>query len=238
MQDNSQKYISIDVIASRIKKHPMLKDMNYEDIISHTVDVLRLINMPPTYVEELECKKIIDYKVRIPENSKSIVAVDLVKGENRIPMVEATDTAQKHLHKLPESRNNKTLYTYTQSNNTLHFNIKEGEVDIIYNTLKCSPEGIPMIPDNVSVIKAIENYIKVEMFSMYVDLGKMGPGSLQRVEQEYAWYIGKAQTQFQGLNNEDSVETFLADLQRMFIKNTTHKDRHRYNANRELRFKN
>jgi hypothetical protein len=238
MNNRNHKYISMDVIANRILKHPLLKDMNYEDIISHTVDVLRLVNVPATYEEGSMYRDIIEYKAKLPQDNMNLKTVDYVRGNSHVPMVIATDSLNNHLEKLPSERNNRAAYTYTVNGGMIHTNQETGRIFITYDQLKCGPEGIPMIPDSVSLIKAIENYIKVQVFSVLVDLQKMGGASLQRAEQEYSWYIGKAQTEFQGFMNEDDLESFLRDFKRLFIENTNHKERNMYNVNREVKFKN
>lgn len=237
MNNRNFKYISMDVIASRVTKHPLLKDINFEDIISHTVDVLRLLNVPGAYEEDSVYKDIVEYKVKLPQNNLNVKSVDLVKGDKMIPMVIGSDSHHNHLQKLNKNRSQYTGYTYTINGGMIHTNQENGKVFVVYDQLKCGDDGYPMLPDSTSLIKAIENYIKVQVFSVLVDLQKIGGGSLQRAEQEYAWYIGKAQSEFQGFINEDDTEGFLRDLKRLFPKNNTHENRHRYNVNRELRYK-
>lgn len=238
MNNANYKYVSINTIAARVTKHPLLKDLNLEDIIDHTVDVLRLVNIPKTYVEKSCYKNVIDYKAAIPTESLKIVSVDHVSNNSHLtPMVQSTDTHQAVLEKLPTVIGSGAL-TYKQASDRIHTNFKDGLVFIVYESLECDKDGIPKIPDNISLMKAIENYIKVQVFSPMVDMQKLNQNALHRAEQEYSWYIGKAQTDFQGFDNDDSKETYLSDFKRMFDNVRTHKDRHRYNSNRELRIKN
>ncbi len=237
MNNRNFNYIGIDVIANRIMKHPLMKSLNYEDIIDHTVDVLRLSNVPGQYVEESCYVSIEEYKARIPKNNLNVKAVDFISGENHIPMVIATDGLQVQLGSVKSGRGSSGVMTYSLHNGMIHTNKESGELFVVYDTLKCGEDGIPMIPDSTSLLKAIENYIKIQVFSVLVDLGKLGPGSLQRVETEYAWYMGKSQTEFQGFKNDDDTESFLRDFKRLMIENTNHKERNMYNVSRERRIK-
>lgn len=237
MNNLNHNYVSIDVIASRILKHPLLKDMNYEDIIDHTVDVLRLIGTPRSYVEKSCYKNIIDYKALLPDDCLNVKSVDLISNGHAYPMVIATDARNTQLDKL-QNKIYSGRYSYTLNNNMVHTNCEEGLAFLIYDSLKCDENGLPMIPDNIPLIKAIENYIKVQVFTVLVDLDKLRANSLDRAEQEYSWYIGKAQSQFQGFQNDDDLESFLSDFKRLFLLNNTHGSRHRYNVNKELRYKN
>jgi hypothetical protein len=238
MNTRNHKYISIDHIIARLMRHPMLKDVNYDDMIAHAVDVLRLLKVPGQHEEKSCFKDIVEYKVRIPEESLNVKAVDLIKNKNHIPMVMATDTAHNHLNNLNKNRNNTTENTYSINGGMINTNQREGEVFIIYDAFKTDELGLPMIPDSIAVIKAIENYIKVQVFGVLVDLQKVSPNTLSRAEQEYGWYMGKAQSEFQGFVNEDDTESFLRNFKRLFINNNSHKDRGRYGVNRELKLPN
>lgn len=237
MNNRNFKYVSMDTIANKVMKHPLLKDINYEDIIAHTVEVLRLVKVPGVYEEESCFREIMEFKAKLPSDNLNLKTVDYVRGTQHVPMVIATDSLQKHLHKLAPSRNNHSAYTYTVNGGMIHTNKESGTLFITYEQLKCDDNGVPMIPDSMALSKAIENYIKQEVFAVMVDLGKIGPGSLARAEREYAWYIGKAQTEYQGFQNEDDTESFLRDFKKLFIESTNHKERHMYNVNREVKMK-
>lgn len=238
MNNRNFKYISMDVVANRILKHPLLKDMNYDDIISHAVDVLRLVNVPATYEEASSYHDIIEYKAKLPADNLNVKTVDFVTyAGGMIPMVIATDSLHNHMDRLPGRGAGQTVYTYSINGGMIHTNQENGKLFISYDQLKCGEDGYPMIPDSVSLRKAIENYIKVEAFQVMADMGKISYNTVSKAEQEYAWYIGKAQTEFQGFINDDDTESFLRDFKRMFIENTNHKERNMYNVNREIRYK-
>ena len=228
----------MDVIASRVTKHPLLQDMNYEDIISMTVDVLRQVKVPASYVEKSCYKNIEEFKAEIPLEALNIRSVDYVDDiGNLVAMVKASDTRAKHISKTAAKTNNNTYhYTYFLNNNRIHCNVEEGKVFIIYDTLELDSEGLPMIPDNISLIKAIENYIKASAFRVYADLGKITRETIDYYEREYMWYMGQAQTSFQGFINEDDLEAFLADFKRIFQLEASHKYRNRYNSTRDIRY--
>jgi len=237
MNKNNYNFISMDVVASRITKHPLLKDINYEDIIAYTVDVLRLINMPRSYEEDSFYAEVIERKAKLPSDNLNVKTVDYIVNGQAYPMVIATDSLHNQIHKLKEKRRNESAYTYSLNAGLIHCNQEDGVVFVTYDKLKCGEDGYPMIPDSVNVRLAIENYIKKEIFGVFFDLGKIPERSVQKAETDYDWYIGKAQTEFQGFINDDDMESFLRDFKRLFIQNSTHKDRHMHNMLREKRYK-
>lgn len=236
------KYIDLDQIMIRITEHPLLRDIAYSTAIRHAVDVMRKVNMPRAYKDEMEEVELIDYKARIPKKALNIKTVDYIYNNNLIACKIATDSLANHKayieKNITKNKNSNSYYNvYEYSLNAEHIihSQKSGKILITYNTLVCNKDGIPMIPDNIALIKAIEEYIKVQYFRTLVDLGKLNNYSLEKAEQEYAWNIGQAQNDFKGFINEDDMESFLSDMQRLFIQNTTHKYRHKYNNQRETR---
>jgi hypothetical protein len=238
MNKLNHKYVSIDTVVARMLRHPLIKDVNYDDLISHAIDVLRLLHVPGQLVENSCYKDVVEYKAALPEESLNLKAVDCIKNKQHIPMLMSRHTAHNHISKMPSGNSNTSEYTYTLNNGMINTNIKSGEIFIIYDAFKTDERGFPMIPDSMALIKAIENYIKVQVFSVLVDLQKISQASLQRAEQEYSWYIGKAQTEFQGFQNDDHVETFLRSFTKMFTDYKAHGSRHKYEVNRELKLPN
>ena len=243
MNKNNYKFISIDIVANRIKKHPLLKDMNFEDIIAYTVDVLRLVSVPRAYEEKGEYLTLSEFKAKLPVNCLNVKSVDYVKGTNMYPMVMASDTLNNHVSKVQANSSkrkpvNTCNYTYSLNADKVYTNQDEGQVFVVYDTLKCGDDGYPMIPDSVALRLAIENWIKFNVFQVFEDLGKITGRSVERADQQYSWYIGKAQTEFQGFINDDHMESFLNDFKRLFLMNKSHADRGLYDNLKEQRYKN
>ena len=77
---------------------------------------------------------------------------------------------------------------------TNDFKIKDLEIEISYWAIPVDNMGFPLIPENSSFITALELYIKKQYFTILFDTGKLNPNVLQNVQQEYAWYVGQAQS--------------------------------------------
>ena len=56
--------------------------------------------------------------------------------------------------------------TYKVQGNIIFTSIKNGTIEIAYNSFKVDSEGYPMIPDNSSFIEALELYIKKQYFDI------------------------------------------------------------------------
>lgn len=230
MNNHNFNYISLDVIANKIYKNPLLKDLNYEDIIDHALSVIKLLKVPGVYSEESCYKEITDYKVSIPKNALNIKSVDYCIGNKLVAMVESTSTRANQVDKLTKHPNHHNYtdhnHTYSINNQILKTSCSSGKLFIIFDTIKVDKDDIPMIPDSQALLNAIENYIKVQVYTVLADLQKVSERTLNRAETEYAWYVGKAQSEFQGFNNEDSMESFLNGWKRTFTSEDEHKNRY------------
>jgi hypothetical protein len=232
MNSKNNNYISLDVIANKIYKNPILKDTNYEDIIDYAVSVLRILNVPGIYVEESCYKDITEHKVALSKYALNLKTVDLCVNNNLIPMVMSTDSLIKHVNKTKDNKDYYTNnYTYSVNNNILITSEESGRVFITFDTLKLDADNIPMLPDSEALLRAVEAYIKVQIYTVMVDLGKMSERSLDRAEKEYYFNVGKVQSQQQGFTNEDEMESFLNSHTQLFPTKNNHAKRYSNQSN-------
>ena len=54
---------------------------------------------------------------------------------------------------------------------------------------------IKKLIDNSVFLKALEAYIKREVFTILFDMGKITPAVLQNTQQQYAWLAGQLQSE-------------------------------------------
>ena len=113
-------------------------------------------------------------------------------GESYETMYEATDTFHEFYNRSDMS-NLTPQNTYKFNGNYVYTSFASGIMDIAYDGLLLDEDGIPMVPNDVAVEKAIENNIKREYFGILQDMGKDVVRAYQRANEEYLWYIGKSQ---------------------------------------------
>ena len=82
---------------------------------------------------------------------------------------------------------------YTIIDNVFRFSFQSGQVLISYLKQKLDEYGYPMIPDDVSVITAIENFIRMKVFQEQFDLGREGSDKrYYKAESDWHWYCKQA----------------------------------------------
>lgn len=217
------KFKSIKYIINKILSNPLMENINPSDLAQYVGDVLRLIGAPKSFVDESCVINIKDYRGKLPKNMLYIIQC-LYKGndEKYYAMKYASSTMQSQYHILGSSDfNYNSEHTYSLNNDYIFFDQEEGEIKMVYKAIKVDAEGFPMIPDNVQTEKAIENYIKVQHYTILWELGKIPDKVLQRVEQEYGWYVGAAQSQANAMTI-DEAEAFSNAFSKLLLKPLQH----------------
>ena len=182
-------YVSIKLIMDRITRHPLLKDTSMETVIDYTTDFIRIVGTPSAFQEKTSVIPVKDYRGFLPCDFYKVIQVRLLKANTSTAFTASTDSFHMSNHK--EGYDG---FTYKLQNSCIITSIPEGEVEIAYMAMPIDAEGYPLIPDNSSYLKALEFYIKAQVFGILFDEGKIRGDVLAHAEKQYAWYVGQAQT--------------------------------------------
>lgn len=174
-----------------VSSHPLLKDLPFERVINHTVHFMRIVGCPRIFEEKTALVKIENYRGLIPCDFNEIIQVRTHNscGESGYKIFRhTTDTFH-----MSESKQSYDL-TYKIQGNVIFTSLKDGIIEIAYNSFMTDSEGYPLIPDNSSFITALELYIKKKHFTVLFDLGKINQAVYNQACQDYAWAVGQAQS--------------------------------------------
>lgn len=185
------RYISIRQVLSDITDHPLLKDVSFERAINHAVHFLRIVGMPKEFTEQTEVIEIKDYRGILPCNLESIIQIRTHRNCGHHYRVFRYSTDNFHM-----SDNKQDSYdlTYKVQGDVIFTSMKKGSIEIAYRAIPVDNDGYPMIPDSSPFIRALELYIKKQVFTVLFDLGKITPQVYNNCLQEYAWAVGAAQS--------------------------------------------
>lgn len=177
-------YTNIREVLSRVLRHPLLQDVSVEQAVQYTVDFLGIFGMPKLYTEKEETIHIEDYRGKLPCD---IVSINQVKdSKTGLCMPAITNSF---------SNSQNTLGFKTQGH-VIYTSFKTGDINISYKAIPVDKDGFPLLIDNPVFIKALEAYIKREVFTILFDMGKISPQVLQNAQQQYAWLAGQVQSEF------------------------------------------
>ena len=170
------KFTNIRVVADRLMQHPLLQGLQFETIVQHTLDFLGLLGFNELYIMAEVELPIVDYHAQLPS--------DLV----RIEQVRVKDGPYlKHM----SSSFSGTLEdpAYKTQGDWIYTNLKTCTLQIAYRGIPVDAEGYPLILDNTYFLKALEAYIKKEVFGIYFDQGRININILQQAQQDYAFRV-------------------------------------------------
>lgn len=185
------EYINIGEILSRVLRHPLLQDFTQEQAIQYVIDFIGIFGFPELYEHKEADVEICDYKGKLPCD---LIAIDMVKEcRTNIPLRSMTSTMNpggkyyRHLRHEPQ---------FKTQGRTIIVSFPKGTIHIAYKSIPVDDEGLPLLVDNPKYLKALELYIKCQLFTVLFDLGKITPQVLQHTEQEYAWSAGQLEEEF------------------------------------------
>ena len=186
------RYISLKQILDDILDHPLLQKVSLERAINYTVHFLQIVGSPVIFEEKTAIVTIKDHRGILPCDLNQIIQVrNNDKGHARMHDVYRYSTDSFHMSKdKPKSLE----LTYKVQNNVILTSLKDGKIEIAYTAFMVDDDGYPLIPENSSFIRALELYIKKQVFTTLFDTGKIQANVYENVCQEYAWAVGQAQS--------------------------------------------
>lgn len=224
----ANSYTNIRLILDKILRHPLLQDVTLEQAIDYTIDFMRIVGSPQIFEDKIINIDIENYKGILPEDFYEVIQIrNIINGKASISFRYTTD----NFH-LSDNKSDNINLTYKIQNNIIHTSIKDGTIELSYKAILVDDEGFPLIPDNSNFTRALELYIKKQVFTILFDLGKISPNSYNNVLQEYAWAVGSCESEFQRLTI-DKAESFFNSWRTLLIRDTEHKSGFINNGSKE-----
>lgn len=177
-------YIDVNVIADRIKRNPLLEDIPLETIIDYAVEFIKIMGVPASFIEKTAQVKVEDYRGVLPCDFYNPIQVRTDKGDY---FRHTTDSFH-----MSEVQRSNTGVTYKIQGNCIFTSMPECTIEVAYRAFPMNEEGLPLIPDNGSYPRALQEYIVVECYTTLCDQGKIDPRVLINHQQRYAFFAGQA----------------------------------------------
>ena len=187
-------YINIREALSRVLRHPLLQDVTLEQAVQYTIDFIGIFGMPKLYQDKEEVLHIEDFRAKLPCD---LISINQIKEcKTGVCLRSMTDNFMPREHydrnagyKIPQELSFKT------QGQVLYVSFKTGDVSVSYKAIPVDKDGFPLLIDNPVFLKALEAYIKREVFTVLFDMGKIAPAVLQNTQQSYAWLAGQLQSE-------------------------------------------
>ena len=210
-------------ILDRLMRHPMLRDIPFETAIEYTVDFISLLGTPAIYDEKTAIVKIKDWKGLLPCDFVHMIQVRVAPNQSSFIATPMYRYSENSFH-MSDSKNDAKLtgeLTYKIQGTVIFTSTKDTDIEIAYRAFAVDDEGYPLLPDNTSFLRGLENYIKLQWFTVKFDMGELSSQVLANAQQEYAWAVGDAQSEFSRLTI-DEAESLFNSFKTLLPRNNEH----------------
>lgn len=199
-------FVPIGEAIARVTRHPMLQKIDFEAALQYTLDFIADIGLPNIYENKTACVDIEKYKGFLPCD---VLSIDQVQNDRTKTFLRSmTDTFGGTDSGLPAAD------SFMTSGRVITTSFKEGRVKIAYKAIPVDEDGVPMLPDNPVFMRALEAYIKAEVFSVYFDEGKIKGDVMNKAEQDYYARAHKCKIVFH-TPSKSEMETITGMMHRM-----------------------
>ena len=179
-------YISIAQILDDLLADDMMRGLSLERAVNYAVEFIRVVGMPSIFDSKVERVSINNYRGELPCDFYEVIQVRNLKGLAYI----SAEGSFSNMNNPGEY----TALTYNIKGNIIFTSTKNEDIEVAYRAIKVDDNGFPLIPDNGVFARALELYIQKRYFTILFNSSKIPMNVLQNVQQEYAFYVGQAQS--------------------------------------------
>lgn len=217
------EYTSIRRVLDNLLDHPLLKDLNLDQVIRYTIRFISIHGYPKLYVDKIQNVVIKDFRGELPCDLISIIQVkDVETGvclrhmtDNFTPALSPQPRPPHGYHKdllhnvehpehpehsrdmyIPPMRKYMEEPAFKTQGRCIFTSFPEGLVEIAYKAIPVDSEGFPLLIDNENYLAALEAYIKKQVFTIKFDQQKINAQVLQNAQTDYAWLAGQLNSEF------------------------------------------
>lgn len=201
------QYVKLESILDRCMRHPLMNNLTLEAVIQYTVDFIGIFGHPAMYEDKEVIVPIHCYRGSLPCDLIQVNQVmDTCSGAC---LRSTTDTF------FPDGIDDgkrsigirvSDELTYKTQNFVIFTSFPEGELKVSYKAIPIDEDGQPLIIDNAKYLRALEAYIKVQVFTILFDTDKIKAPILQNAQQQYAWAAGALHSEF-SIPSVDEMES-------------------------------
>lgn len=180
------KYISVRQILDDLLADDMMRGLSLERAVNYAAEFMQVVGMPPEFENKVEKIEIENWRGKLPCDLYEIVQVKDPKGFAYIS-AEGSFGNRNHPEQYP-------AFTYRVKGDIIFTSTKSIDLLVSYLAIPTDDYGFPLIPENAAYIRALELYIQKRYFTILFNNGKINQNVLANTQQEYAFYVGQAQS--------------------------------------------
>lgn len=223
--------VSIKMIADRLYRNPVMKDMNYEFIVDNAIQILRILEAPSLFVTRREALNVENYRALKPVDMMRIESIVRTDSGIPIPLTASEDISQEFFNagsNLPT----RTDGTYSLNSRFVNLNFEKGTIEVIYKAIAVDEECYPLVLNNATLLRCVESYIKYKYFDMLNDMDLISDRKLNKAETDYMFNVGQADANLK-LPSADEMESLVNQITQLIPSRTAHSRRFEFLGQQE-----
>jgi hypothetical protein len=228
------KFISLKVIVDRVMMNPGMEDLPYDVALIAALDTIKIIANPLFLLTENSYIYINEYRGELPVNYVDIIKVNRVDEGHTESMRGAMTQNADPFFKSYDTRTlaeREPSFKYKVEGTYIFTSFEEGRLHVAYTTIPVDFDGTVMIPERMSIVKAVEYSVLASWLQKKWFIGKISADKFQWADRERNWYVQQASADF-AMENLDKRQT-IANIMNTLILN----EEHSVNDYRELGLK-
>jgi uncharacterized protein (TIGR02145 family) len=221
-------YTSVErVIENVIRDTGFTTEINWVDIIEWVYIATELIGVKNAYVLKVtdgnttlghpDAIEIVDYRGTLPTDFHMVQQI----RESNSKLALRADSNSFLLASEQPDNYIATDLTYSINNDYIFTSFQEGTLEMSYYAYPTGTDGLPLIPDDVMYIRAIESYITERIARKLWLQDKLTDGKYKALEQDWLFYVNSARTK-DSLMTVDQAESFKNQIVRIATKFNAH----------------
>ena len=183
--------VSIKMVADRLLRNPIMKDLSYEFIVDNAIEVLRILDAPAIYSTIKESISVENYRALKPIQMMKLMGVARIDRGAIEPLTASNHIAQDFVSS-GFNQPKRITNTYSLNSKYITVNFEKGTVDVIYKMIAMDEECYPMILDNPVLLRCVESYIKWKWFDIMNDIDIISDRKLNKAESDYMFNVAQA----------------------------------------------
>lgn len=195
------QYTNIKRILDDLTEHPLLRDLTLDQVVRHTIRFISLHGYPKLYRDKQEVVEIKDFRGLLPCDLISIMQVKDTKTGLCLRSMTDTFTPDENLRKnkpkdllnniqseyIPPMEKHMEELAFKTQGRIIFTSFPNGKIEITYKSIPTDEDGFPLLIDNETYLNALEAYIKLKVFTIKFDTGKITAGVLSNAQTDYGW---------------------------------------------------
>lgn len=212
------QYTSIKRVLDSLSEHPLLRDVSLEQAVRYAIRFMGLHGYSKMFQDKIGNVDIKGFRGLLPCDLVSIIQVkdahsgiclrammdnfpngmkpSLPKPKHKDLLNNAKPFDIHNTYIPPENRHFEEL-SFKTHGRVIFTSFPEGCVEIVYKSIPVDEDGFPLLIDNENYLAALEAFIKMQVFTIKFDTGKISAGVLQNAQQDYAFRSAELQNEMQ-----------------------------------------